>query len=129
MGFYAWRKAKTAANVVGRLIVCATGTLVVNAGSGVSTVHAAPCDPPVTNPIACENTQAGNPKSQWDPPTTDQGDPTIQGFTTDISYNKGSTVVFKINTPASAYHLDIYRMGYYGGNGARLITSITPSAT
>ena len=31
--------------------------------------------------------------------------------------------------PPRSYRLDIYRMGYYQGNGARLITSILPSAT
>src|SRR5262249_31433646 len=40
---------------------------------------------------------------------------------------KGETIHFKINTDASAYTIDIYRLGYYNGDGARLITSITPS--
>ncbi|GAB3970766.1 hypothetical protein GCM10029978_044720 [Actinoallomurus acanthiterrae] len=31
-------------------------------------------------------------------------------------------------TPATAYHLDIYRMGYYSGLGARLIATVQPSA-
>src|SRR5215472_14311736 len=126
MGFYAWTRARAAAGVAGRLLICGATTVVLSVSSGPSPVQAAPCDPPITNPIACENTLAGTPKSQWDLPTTDQGDTTIQGFTTDISYNKGSTVTFKVNTPASAYHLDIYRMGYYQGNGARLITTVTP---
>ena len=69
----------------------------------------------------------GNPSTEWDVPLG--GDPTIQGFTTDISYNKGDSAIFKINTDASAYRLDIYRMGYYQGNGARKVAAITPSAT
>ena len=28
----------------------------------------APCDPPVSNPVACENTLPGNPKTEWDVP-------------------------------------------------------------
>ena len=24
-----------------------------------------PCDPPIANPIACENTKPGNPASEW----------------------------------------------------------------
>jgi phosphodiesterase/alkaline phosphatase D-like protein len=69
------------------------------------------------NPIACENQQPGAPLSQWDV----QGGPdlNIVGFTNDISYTAGATVTFKINTPASAYKIDIYRLGYYGGAGAR----------
>ena len=40
----------------------------------------------------------------------------------------GQTVSFKINDTANAsYHVDIYRMGYYQGNGARLVATI-PSA-
>ena len=32
---------------------------------------------------------------------------------------------FKISTPATAYRLDIYRMGYYGGNGARKVATVS----
>jgi hypothetical protein len=80
-----------------------------------------PCSPG-GNPIVCENGQQGNPSSEWD--ITGAGDATIQGFATDISVNKGGTVNFKISTPASAYRLDIYRMGYYGGNGARKVATV-----
>jgi hypothetical protein len=80
-----------------------------------------------TNPIVAENLLTGNPPSQWQ--ITDAGDMTIQGFATDISVNKGGTVYFKINTPASAYTIKIYRLGYYQGNGARLVATVTPSAT
>jgi hypothetical protein len=85
-----------------------------------------PCGPPVTSVIACENSKPGNPASEWD--VSGNGDPSIQGFATDISVDHGQTVHFKIKTTASAYHLDIYRMGYYGGAGARLITTVQPSA-
>jgi hypothetical protein len=74
----------------------------------------------------CENSKPGNPPSEWD--ITGAGDANIQGFATDISVNKGETVRFKIDTDATNYRLDIYRMGYYGGNGARKITTIEPSA-
>ena len=47
--------------------------------------------------------------------------------TTDISAAPGDTVRFKINTTASAYRLDIYRMGYYGGLGARKVATIRPT--
>src|SRR5690349_3966468 len=62
-------------------------------------VLAAPCDPPVTNPVACENTLPGTPSSQWDLAAPNSGDPSLQGFATDSSVNKGSTISFKINTP------------------------------
>lgn len=78
------------------------------------------------NPVACENTLQGNPQSDWQ--IAMPADGTIQGFTTDISVNKGGTINFKIQTPASAYTITIYRLGYYGGQGARRIASINPSA-
>ena len=78
------------------------------------------------NRVACENTAAGNPSSVWD--VAGSGDPSIQGFATSISVNRGQTVHFKIDTDASLYHLEIYRMGYYGDAGARLVAIQRPSA-
>jgi methionine-rich copper-binding protein CopC len=86
---------------------------------------AAPCDAPVVNEIACENTKAGTPRSQWD--ITGSGSASIQGFATDISVNRGSPIGFKVKTTSTTYRLDIYRMGYYGGAGARLVATVTPT--
>ena len=77
------------------------------------------------NAIEAENCLSGTPASTWD--ISGSGDSTIQGFANDISFNAGQTVSFKINTNATNYRLDIYRMGYYQGRGARLITSVSPS--
>ena len=52
----------------------------------------------------------------------------IQGFADPFSVNVGGSINFKIQTAASSYSIDIYRMGYYGGDGARLITSIPATA-
>jgi hypothetical protein len=90
-----------------------------------------PCGPPVVNPVACENTLPGSPPSGpngWDI-GAQPGDLSIQGFATDASVDVGQTVSFKIKTDSSAYHLDIYRVGWYGGDGARLIAGdVNPSA-
>jgi hypothetical protein len=53
---------------------------------------------------------------------------TISGFADPFSVNIDGTINFKIHSTASAgsYSIDIYRMGYYGGDGARFITSLTP---
>src|SRR5690242_4363409 len=79
------------------------------------------------NAIEAENCQPGTDPSVWS--VSGAGDLSIQGFSTDISYNVGQSVGFKISTVASSYHIEIYRIGYYQGNGARLITSFTPSAS
>ncbi len=84
-----------------------------------------PCAPPYSNSIVCENQLPGNPHTEWD--IAGAGDPTIQGFTTDISVNRGQTVSFKITTDATNYRLDIYRLGYYGGLGARKVATVLPS--
>src|SRR5262249_43380840 len=106
----------------------ASGGLTVSSDFTFRTASAA-CVPPVANPVLCENSKAGNPSTEWDLPAPDAGDPTIQGFANDISFNRGDPVTFKVSTPASAYSINIYRMGYYGGTGARKIASVTPSAT
>src|SRR5439155_12664816 len=43
---------------------------------------------------------------------------------TDISANKGETVHFKVTTTASRFNIDIYRLGYYNGLGARKVASL-----
>ena len=78
------------------------------------------------NKIKTENQLSGSPSSEWD--VVGAGDLSIQGFATDISVNKSAvgqtrTVYFKIKTPASAYVIDIFRLGYYQGNGARKVAS------
>ncbi|WP_240771399.1 N,N-dimethylformamidase beta subunit family domain-containing protein, partial [Nocardioides sp. GY 10113] len=86
---------------------------------------AAPCDAPIVSPVACENTKTGNPESQWG--ISGAGSSNIQGFATQMSVNVGETQGFKIDTNASSYRLDIYRMGYYNGMGARLIATVNPT--
>jgi len=74
------------------------------------------------NKIALENLNAGSPESEWQ--VEGAGDATIQGFATNISTNVGGTVDFKIATDSTEYRIDIYRLGYYGGDGARKVASI-----
>jgi hypothetical protein len=82
----------------------------------------------VSNPIACENSKPGIPPANWQ--IDGIGDESIQGFATAISVDVGETEKFKIKTPASKYHVDIMRLGYYGGDGARMIeANVKPTAT
>ena len=86
---------------------------------------APPCDAPA-NAIIAENCLAGNPPSEWD--VSGAGDESIQGFATDISVDAGQAIAFKVDTDATNYRIDIYRLGYYGGLGARLVAVVQPSA-
>ena len=93
---------------------------------GSAAASFANCSVPA-NPIEAENCLPGNPLSDWY--VDGAGSTNIQGFTTDMSVNVGQTVFFKIATSALSYRIDIYRLGYYQGNGARLVASVLPSAT
>ena len=79
------------------------------------------------NAIVTENQRPGVPMSQWD--LIAFGSTSLQGFATDISVNHGSTVNFKIQSGTNNWRIDIYRLGYYQGNGARLVTTIRMSGT
>ena len=74
------------------------------------------------NPIVRENRRRGTRPSTWD--IRGSGDPSIEGFATDISVAAGATVSFKIATDATAYAIEIFRLGYYGGRGARKAADI-----
>ncbi|SDI65017.1 Mo-co oxidoreductase dimerisation domain-containing protein [Actinokineospora alba] len=87
-------------------------------------VAAGPCDAPIVSPVACENSKPGT--ANWD--ATGGGDPSIEGFGTSMSVNVGQSISFKVKTSAP-YKIDIFRLGYYGGLGARKMTAtpITPT--
>lgn len=82
---------------------------------------------PPTSVICLENSLPGNPSSEWNIPGA--GSSNIQGYATTISVNHGETIQFKVNTAATSYRIDIYRIGYYSGMGARKITTVNPSAS
>ncbi|QXJ21549.1 DUF4082 domain-containing protein [Actinomadura graeca] len=122
------RGGKQRASRVTVLLLLVSGLVVTGlAALGQPAVLAAagPCDSG-GNPIACENSKPGSPSSEWE--KISGGGQTIEGFSANFSVNVGQQVQFKVNTPASRYSIDIYRMGYYGGNGARKVASVTPSA-
>ena len=77
------------------------------------------------NPIVRENRLPGSPSSEWD--INGAGDPSIQGFATSISVSAGEEIHFKVKTDSTKYRADIYRMGYYSGDGARLHATVHPT--
>ncbi len=101
--------------------------LLIAMGASASRAQSASCSTPA-NPVVAENCLPGSPSSTWDIGVNGD-DPTLVGFATDISFNVGQLASFKINTTAKAYTLDIYRIGYYGGLGARKVASISPSVS
>ncbi|HSZ05703.1 MAG TPA: N,N-dimethylformamidase beta subunit family domain-containing protein, partial [Solirubrobacteraceae bacterium] len=96
-------------------------TATTSAAEGEDSCGSAP------NPIVCENALPGDPPANWE--VQGVGDPTIQGFATSMSVNVGQTESFKIKTEASSYHIEILRLGYYGGDGARVVDAdVRPTA-
>jgi hypothetical protein len=108
-----------------RWIAGAVATATVLFAGVVASQPAVAADDPCTlNAITCENSKAGTSPAEWDD-IWGPGDWEMQGFATDASVNVGGTINFKISTNGSPYRIDIYRLGWYQGNGARKITSIT----
>lgn len=75
--------------------------------------------------IVNENALPGAPPSEWQ--VTETSD-SIVGYAADFSVNVGETVRFKVKTDATDYRIDVYRLGYYGGLGARKVTTVEPTA-
>jgi hypothetical protein len=83
---------------------------------------------PTLNPIVIENQLTGAPMSIWaiNGDINNEGNGSaIEGFATSMSIDPGQLENFKIDTDSTQYVIDIYRLGYYGGDGARLISTQT----
>ena len=60
-------------------------------------------------------------------PATKYRCPWIEGYCSHTSAQAGEKVEFCVSTnPVSAFRIEIYRMGYYGGTGGRLVKSLGP---
>ncbi|BCH29004.1 hypothetical protein MesoLjLc_09340 [Mesorhizobium sp. L-8-10] len=94
----------------------------VTTGAVVSRTTSQDLAAATNNPIVLENQKPGNPESEWG--IVGAGDSNIEGFATDISVDRGQTISFKIDTNSNNYRIDIYRLGYYGGMGARKVATI-----
>ena len=103
---------------------CRTQLCLVFGGNSIAPPVTDPGIPlgPYDNPIPAENAKQGTPASIWN--ISGPGDQNLQGFTTNISYDQGQTVQFKI-TANVAYRMDIYRLGWYGSDGARKVAAMT----
>jgi Family of unknown function (DUF6152)/Bacterial Ig domain len=70
----------------------------------------------LNNPIKIENAQTGT--SAWKL-TTPATDGQIEGYASLTSVNIGGQIKLFVNTSDPSYTMDIYRMGWYNGAGAR----------
>jgi N,N-dimethylformamidase beta subunit-like, C-terminal len=94
----------------------------IAAASAIATFMATSAGAACGNPVACENALPGDAPSDWQ--VSGVGNTSLQGFSSSMSVDVGQTESFKIdNTTGGSYHIDILRLGYYGGNGARKVAS------
>ncbi|MEQ1527806.1 MAG: N,N-dimethylformamidase beta subunit family domain-containing protein [Methylococcales bacterium] len=79
----------------------------LRSATGTTSIAASPCD----------STAANFP---W------ADDDCVVGYTAKPSVNKGGSIAFKIsiNPAPQTYTINFYRMGWYGGAGATLVTSV-----
>ncbi len=83
------------------------------------------------NVVQQENARPGTrdwllTNTRIDPPTRYRC-PWIEGYCSRTSVKAGETIAFKVSTrPASRVVIDIYRLGYYGGAGGRLMRRVGP---
>jgi len=100
-------------------LACAALALCAPASAGA----AVSC--PNANPIVNENNCQGAGTSANQLANYSEG---LGGFSTQTSYNLGESVALKIGTnepsfPGTSVNIAVYRIGWYGGEGARLISA------
>ncbi|HWK11624.1 MAG TPA: N,N-dimethylformamidase beta subunit family domain-containing protein, partial [Vicinamibacterales bacterium] len=79
------------------------------------------------NYIQIENAKAGN--VDWKLTNPGYATGAIEGYASAASVNRGQTIRIYVNTADPSYTMDVYRMGYYGGAGARKMLTVTLPGT
>jgi hypothetical protein len=111
------------------LISLASAFMLVGPGSAFSNrqIGQQPvADPTAVSPdnvIARENAQLGTRK--WQISVGDEALTEIQGYTSATSVTPGDKLTFYVSTEkeGDGFTIEIYRLGWYGGDGARLMAS------
>jgi hypothetical protein len=90
-------------------------------GEPALVIAPAPADVPGVNPIVAENALPGADDWQLTRPADARQ---IEGFVGETSVNAGGSVKLYVNVAGgNPYDLHVYRMGDYGGKGARLVAT------
>ena len=107
-------------------LVVPAALLLVAVVFGISlSTHPALAAQPAENPIQRENALAGT--TAWRLPQAPGR--SIEGYASEVSVSPGSLVQLHVSTdPAASYRVEVYRVGWYGGTGGRLVACL-PSCT
>lgn len=99
------------------------------AGLGMGRVEGADV-PRRSDAVVRENERPGTTDWQLTYTRVDKGGyrcPWVEGFATRQSLRAGDTLEVCVSTdPPAPFTLEVYRMGYYGGTGGRLMTRVGP---
>jgi hypothetical protein len=103
---------------------CLTAVLLLCLTHSLSAADAA------SNPVQVENALPGATDWQLTRVRLDESgmrSPWIEGYCSRQSVAAGETIDIMVSTdPPRPFRIEIFRMGYYGGRGARLMTTIGP---
>src|SRR5262249_19667777 len=98
--------------VLGAAVLPAAGAPSSDAGAAASET---------TNPIQAENAQGGT--TAWQTP--DEDGPAIDAYGSEVTAAAGGTIHLHVSLPPSSrFHIEVYRLGWYGGAGGRLLACI-----
>lgn len=107
-----------ASDVSGEVLSYARGNFTVD-NSSVGT-----CPSTGNSYIQTENAKPGAPQSAWQIDSSKFAPTIFSGYANADSYKCGDLAYLKVDSASSSYATaKVYRMGYYGGNGAREIWS------
>ncbi len=130
-------KVKLVAGVIVFFVIISVVIVLVEAGpsafagsggSGTPVALDQPTTQPTTagatNPIVQENAQPGS--IGWHIPQGLAATTQIQAYAGTTSVSPGQSITFYVSTQqnGTSYRLDVYRLGWYDGTGARLMTSV-----
>lgn len=108
--------------------IAASGVAI--ATSATAQAPDAQAKPAAANPIVVENAKPGSLDWQLTRIRVDGGgsrSPWIEGYCSKQSVKAGQSIDIMVSTnPARSFHIEIFRMGYYGGRGARLMKTLGP---
>src|SRR2546421_8888327 len=89
-----------------------------SSGSPAKSPKGGPDDPLHAKWVVAENAKPGTPDWQ----IANAGEPgAIEGYANVVSAQHGDKVALHVSTRASQFHVEAYRMGWYGGQGGRLV--------
>jgi plastocyanin len=109
-------------------IASSLGTLTASSSNLTSSTASLTVLASTTNPIVAENQQSGT--QNWLIGNQSKGvqNNDIEGYGSSPSTNIGGNVTFYVNTGTQSrpYNIEVYRVGYYGGQGGRLMQTVGP---